>query len=125
MDDLTNTRCCSPSLIVVGRYSFAHQPGAGADVSQENPWTPRRRSERIDYEQDALRQGHLAISSILRDWVKGQITAVDCGILSFEACFMAHMPTSDGRPLIERLADGDLIPKAREQKVVALPAYRS
>jgi hypothetical protein len=38
------------------------------------------------------------------------MTAVDCGILSFEAVFMPFMLTSDGRPLIERLAESDLIP---------------
>jgi hypothetical protein len=33
---------------------------------------------------------------------------------------MPWMLTSDGRPLIERVAD--LLPKPEEQKVVALPA---
>jgi hypothetical protein len=32
------------------------------------------------------------------------------------------MLTSDGRPLMERLAETDLVPKPRETKVVALPA---
>ena len=89
------------------------------------PWTTRRRGLRIDYEQAALRQGHVAVNSILRDWIKGQMTAIECGILSFEAVFMPYMLTSDGRPLIERLKDSDLLPKADELKVVALPGYRS
>jgi hypothetical protein len=92
---------------------------------KENPWTNRMRRTRVDYEQDALKQGHIAINSMLRDWVKAQVTIIECGILSFEAVFMPYMLTSDGRPLIERLADSDLLPKAQEQKVVALPAYRS
>jgi hypothetical protein len=58
-------------------------------------------------------------------WVKAQITIVECGILSFDAAFMPYMLASDGRPLIEHLAERDLLPKAQEQKVVALPAYRS
>ena len=59
-----------------------------------------------DYEQAALRQGHVAVNSILRDWIKGQMTAIECGILSFEAVFMPYMLTGDGRPLIERLKGG-------------------
>ena|SRR6266567_930389 len=51
------------------------------------------------------RQGHVAVNSILRDWIKGQVTAVECGILSFEAVFMPYMLTNDGRPLLERVEE--------------------
>jgi hypothetical protein len=27
----------------------------------------------------------------LRDWIKGQVTAIECGILKFEAVFMPYM----------------------------------
>jgi hypothetical protein len=91
---------------------------------KENPWTHQRRSSQVDWERSALDQGLIAINSILRDWVKGQITAVECGILSFEAVFMPHMLTSDGRPLVERLSEMDLLPKPQESKVVSLPAQR-
>jgi hypothetical protein len=70
---------------------------------KESPWTSRRRDSQANYEQAALRQGLVAVNSILRDWIKGQVTAVECGILSFEAVFLPYMLTSDGRPLIERL----------------------
>jgi hypothetical protein len=83
-----------------------------------NPWTYRRRTSRVEWEQAALRQGHVAVNSILRDWIKGQVTAIECGILSFEACFMPHMIGADGRPLIERFAD--LLPEPQQQKVIAL-----
>ena len=53
---------------------------------------------RQEHEQHALQQGH----SILRDWIKGQATAVECGILSFEATFMPHMLASDGCPAPSR-----------------------
>jgi hypothetical protein len=45
---------------------------------KENPWTYSRRSARVEYEQAALRQGHVAVNSILRDLIKGQMT---CGHL--------------------------------------------
>lgn len=78
---------------------------------KENPWTPRRRDTRQAYEMAALDQGLRAVNSILRDWIKGQVTAVECGILSFEAVFLPHMLTNDGRPLLERLdAKGLLAP---------------
>lgn len=91
---------------------------------KENPWTQRRSGSRVDYEQKALRQGHLATNSILRDWIKGQVTAVECGILTFEAVFMPYMLTADGRPLVERLAESDLLPKPNETKVVAISGPR-
>ena len=61
----------------------------------------------------------LAVNSILRDWIKGQVTAVECGILSFEAVFLPYMLTHDGRPLIERVSE--LLPEATEPKVVQIP----
>ena len=39
------------------------------------------------------------------------MTAVECGILSFEAVFMPHMVTNDGRPLFERLGETGLMTK--------------
>jgi hypothetical protein len=39
-----------------------------------------------------LRQGQVAVNSILRDWIKGQVTAVECGILSFEAMSCSARP---------------------------------
>jgi hypothetical protein len=77
---------------------------------KENPWSPQRRSTRQQWENSALEQGLLAINSILRDWVKGQITAVECGILSFESVFMPYMLTNDGCTVIERISSMDLLP---------------
>lgn len=68
---------------------------------KEHPWSSRRTYNRVEWEQKALAQGMIAVNSILRDWVKGQITAVECGILSFEAVFMPYMLASDGRPMLE------------------------
>ena len=73
----------------------------------------------MEYEQDALKQGHIAVNSILRDWIKGSVTAVECGILSFEAVFLPYMLTHDGRPLIERVQE--LLPPAEPTKVVQIP----
>lgn len=71
---------------------------------KENPWSSRRVGYKQAYEQKVLHQGLIAINSILRDWVKGQVMAIECGILSFEAVFFPYLLTSDGTPLIERLS---------------------
>ena len=91
---------------------------------KENPWNYSRRSTRQDYEQQALKQGHVAVNSVLRDWMKGQVTAIECGILSFEAVFLPHMLTHDGRTVIERLGETDLLPPqpTEQPKVVSLPS---
>jgi hypothetical protein len=83
-----------------------------------NPWTYLRRSTQHEWEQAALRQGHVAVNSILRDWIKGQITAIECGILSFEAVFMPFMLANDGRTLLEHA--NDMLPPAQQDKVVKL-----
>jgi hypothetical protein len=75
-----------------------------------HPYSSRMRGTKHDHEQNALRQGQIAINSILRDWVKGQVTAIECGVMSFEAVFMPYMLTNDGRPLIERVQEAKMLP---------------
>lgn len=75
-----------------------------------NPWTPRRALRREAYERDALDRGLIAINSVLRDWVKGQITAVECGVLSFEGVFMPYMLTTDGKTLLDHVSALNLLP---------------
>lgn len=79
------------------------------------PYGSRTRGTKQEYEKRALRQGQIAVNSILRDWVKGQVTAVECGIMSFEAVFVPHMLTDDGRPVIERLIDAKMLPAPTDQ----------
>lgn len=75
-----------------------------------HPYSYARKGTKQEYEQKALRQGLIAVNSIMRDWVKGQVTAVETGILSFEAVFVAHMLTSDGRSVLERIQSENLLP---------------
>jgi hypothetical protein len=89
---------------------------------RKNPRPERSRRSSADYQQDALRQGHVAVNSILRNWIKGCITAVESGMLSFEAVFMFWVLTADGRPLVERLAETNLLPSPEQPKVIPLPA---
>jgi hypothetical protein len=85
--------------------------GWAAMFLRAKPWNSRRRTgSRVDYERRALMQGLVAVNSILRDWVKGQLTAVECGMMQFEAVFMPYMLTGDGRTLIERVAEAKMLP---------------
>jgi hypothetical protein len=58
-------------------------------------------------------QGLVAVNSILRDWCKGQVTGVECGMMPFEAVFMAHMLLPDGRPLLEQVTAAKMLPAPR------------
>ena len=79
---------------------------------REEPWNNRKRSTKHDYEKSALNQGMVAVNSILRDWVKGQITAIETGILTLEHVFLPYMLAHDGRPVLEHF---------QEQKLLAGP----
>ena len=68
---------------------------------KENPWSHRRHYNNRQWEDRAIDQGMIAVNSILRDWVKGQVTAIETGILSFEHVFLPYMLTADGTPMIE------------------------
>lgn len=93
----------------------ASAKGWAALYIKEHPHTARARCSPRVYEQKILARGQVAINSILRDWVKGQVTAVECGVMSFDAVFMPYMLANDGRPLMERLGALDLLPPPQDQ----------
>ena len=70
---------------------------------RENPWSSRRYSNKEDWERRALDQGMIAVNSILRDWVKGQVTAIETGILTFEHVFAVHMLLPDGTTGLDQI----------------------
>lgn len=92
----------------------ASAKGWAAMYLKENPWTSQRRSTRQQWERAALDQGLIAVNSILRDWVKGQVTAIETGILSFEAVFMPHMLTENGQTMVERISSLNLLPPPKD-----------
>jgi len=77
--------------------------GYAAAWLKQNPYTSRRRSTKQDWERKAQEIGSTAVYSILRDWIKAQVTAIETGLLSFEAVFMPHMLLPDGSRLIEAM----------------------
>jgi len=84
-----------------------------------HPYRFRYGYSQADHDAKALAKGKSAVCSILRDWIKGQVTAIECGILSFDAVFMPHMLLPSGERVIDRVQQ-NLLPPA-DEKVVALP----
>lgn len=68
-----------------------------------HPYTYRMTSTQHDHEQRALKQARTSVCSVLRDWVKGQVTAIECGVMSFEAAFMPHILLPSGERVIDRV----------------------
>lgn len=77
--------------------------GYAAAWLKKHPYTYRMRQSRAQHEQRALKQGQISVCSILRDWVKGQVMAVECGLMDFESAFMPHMLLPSGERLIDRV----------------------
>ena len=69
----------------------------------------------------AHEQAKISVCSVLRDWTKGQITAVECGVMSFEAAFMPHMLLPSGERVIDRIQADKLLP-APDSNVVEMKA---
>ena len=76
--------------------------------------------DRTRREQKAMEQAKVSVCSVLRDWVKGQTTAVECGVLSFETAFMPHMLLKDGRRVIDAAQAANLLPPPAESNVLQL-----
>jgi hypothetical protein len=98
----------------------ASAKGWAALYLREHPYNASRmRKTRQQHEAQAMDQGLIAINSILRDWVKGQVTAVECGIMSFTAVFMPYMLAADGRPMLEHIISQGLLPAPAENQAQA------
>lgn len=76
---------------------------------KHHPWSIRMRGTAKDHENKARRIGQVAVYSILRDWVKGQITAIEVGMLSFEGAFLGQILLSDGRTVLERVQENKML----------------
>lgn len=76
---------------------------------RENPYSSRMRKTLKEHEQQALQKGQVAVWSILRDWIKGQLTAVETGILSFDSAFLGQILLPTGETIHERISSQGLL----------------
>ena len=68
-----------------------------------NPYSSRMKKSLEAYQAACLEQGHMAVCSMLRDWIKGQVSAVETGLFTFETAFFGQLVTEDGRTVAERM----------------------
>lgn len=85
--------------------------GYAAAWLKAHPHGPRVRATLSEHNAKALRIGGVAVYSILRDWVKGQVTAIEIGMLTFEAAFLSHILLPSGKTVIEHVQQQKLIPQ--------------
>jgi hypothetical protein len=87
----------------------ASAKGYAAAWLRHHPWSSRMRSSKVDHERKALKQAQVSVYSILRDWIKGQITAVEVGMLSFEGAFLGQILLPSGQTVLERVESSDML----------------
>ena len=81
--------------------------GYAARWLKEHPHNNRTRCNRIDHERKALAQAAISVYSVLRDWIKGQITAIETQMLSFEGAFLGQILLPTGQTVLDRITSGD------------------
>lgn len=86
----------------------ASAKGWAAMWLKEHPYRDSRQGKKHQHEAKALEQGQRATNSILRDWIKGQVTAVEVGILTFEGAFLGQiMLPGTGKTVLEQITTGE------------------
>lgn len=68
---------------------------------KEHPHTSRMRKTKVEHERAAKDVASIAVYSIIRDWVKGQIMAIETGVLSFEGAFLGQIMLPSGKTVLE------------------------
>lgn len=76
-----------------------------ADVERGTDIEKRRQQE-----AKAMDIASRAVYSILRDWIKGQVTAIETGVLSFEGAFLGQMLLGNGQTVLEHVHSTRLLP---------------
>jgi len=81
---------------------------------KEHPYTSRTRGTKADYEKKAKQIASIAVYSILRDWIKGQVMAIETGVLSFEGAFLGNLLLPNGKTMMEHITSQKLLPPPKE-----------
>lgn len=90
--------------------------GYAAAWLREHPYSHRTRSTQAQHQEKALNIASVAVYSILRDWIKGQITAIETGILTFEGAFLGQILLGSGKTVLEHVSDQELLPALEASK---------
>lgn len=84
--------------------------GYAAAWLKHHPYTSRTRVSRVEHERRAVRQASISVYSVLRDWIKGQITAIETQMVSFEGAFLGQILLPSGRTVLEHIETDKLLP---------------
>lgn len=87
---------------VTARASYR---GYAAAWLKEHPYTSRTRATKTEHERKAMQQAEISVCSILRDWIKGQVMAVEAGILTFEGAFLGQILLPSGKTVLEHAGE--------------------
>lgn len=94
----------------------ASTSGYAAAWLKEHPYTSRMHCTKQQHEKKAVEIASVAVYSIIRDWIKGQVTAIETGILSFEGAFLAQMLLPSGQTVLEHAQSANLLPAPEVQQ---------
>jgi hypothetical protein len=83
--------------------------GYAAAWLKEHPYSSKMRCTKIEHERKAKDIAGIAVYSILRDWIKGQITAIETGILTFEGAFLGQILLPRGKTVLEHAQQSRLL----------------
>ncbi len=93
----------------------ANWHGYAAAWLKEYPYNPSRHHKgKSEYQQRAADKGQIAIYSILRDWIKGQVMAIETGVMSFEGAFLGQILLPTGKTVLEHAQSQNLLPAPSE-----------
>lgn len=83
--------------------------GYASTYLKEKPYSYRMHCTKTQYEAKALEIGSMAVYSILRDWIKANVVAVETGMVTLEEVFMAHVLLPNGQRMIEHVKATNLL----------------
>lgn len=84
--------------------------GYAAAWLKEHPYNhSRMRCNSVEHERKAKEVASVAVYSVLRDWIKGQVTAIETGILTFEGAFLGQILLPTGRTVLDEVQKSNLL----------------
>lgn len=88
----------------------ANFKGYAAAWLKEHPYNySRHRHSKEEHERRAMDQAQISVCSIVRDWVKGQVTAIEVGMLTFEGAFLGQLLLQSGKTVLEHIESQNLL----------------
>lgn len=94
----------------------ASMSGYAAAWLKEHPYSTRMKKNQKQHEAEAMEVASVAVFSILRDWIKGQIMAIETGILSFDGAFLGQLLLPSGKTVLETVAEKKILPNMPYKK---------